>query len=254
MAFGVTSSRRQPVITVKGMIDALEAEYAHERAFLDALPAESRNRHGTEQAWSARDLQAHITAWKHQAVLRVRDDPSAIIERSEDDTDQANAVFFDLYADHAWESVLEETETTHRELLEELRQVSDNDLASTDAYAWQDGRPLWRQLAGTLLLHPWMHIAEHAIERGEQESALQSAGAMVEQLAPLNDDPSWTGVLQYNAACLCARAGGTDRALQWLGSALELRPDLVDWSRKDSDLDSLRSDARLAQLYTTLQG
>ncbi|MGA9531786.1 MAG: ClbS/DfsB family four-helix bundle protein [Anaerolineales bacterium] len=240
------------MITVDGMIDALEAEYAHERAFLDGLTAESRGRHGTEEAWSARDLQAHIMAWKHQTVLRLKDDPSAVVEESEDDTERANAVFFAAYADRSWESVLEESETTHQELIKGLGQLADDDMAKGDAFAWQDGRPLWRQLAGTLLLHPWMHMAEHAIERGDEVAALDSASAMAEQLAPLNDEPTWIGVLQYNAACLSARAGGTDQALDWLRLALELRPDLIEWSKEDSDLDSLRSDERLAELYSSL--
>lgn len=242
------------MITVNGMIDSLQAEYDHERAFMDHLPSESRRRHGTEQDWSARDLQAHITAWKHQAVLRLRDDPSAIIERSEEITDQSNAVFFETYADHTWESVLEESETTHRELLEELGRLADDDLEKTDAFTWQDGRPLWRQLAGTLLLHPWMHLVEHAIGLGETEAAMESASTMADELVPLSDEPSWAGVLQYNAACLSARAGGADQALRQLRSALELRPDLIDWSKEDSDLDSLRSDDRLGRLYSDLVG
>ncbi len=85
--------------TAQALIDALIAEYKVERDFIDALPAPSRTSHGTPEAWSALDLQGHITAWKHQTVLRLRNDPAAIIEGSEQETDQANADFFDSFAE-----------------------------------------------------------------------------------------------------------------------------------------------------------
>lgn len=240
--------------TSQEMIDALEAEYAHEREFTDGLPADSRNAHGTEQAWSARDLQAHISAWKHQAVLRLRNDPSAVVEQEEQDTDRANADIFEAYAGRSWESVLEESDGTHHDLVEELGKLSGEELAAEDRYPWQQGQPVWRRLAGTLLSHPWMHMAEHAIEREDPAGAIAEAAAMIETLSPLSPEGSWIGTLTYNAACIVARAGQVDRAFTWLEQGLAARPDLVAWSKQDSDLDSLRGDDRLARLYEDVAG
>jgi hypothetical protein len=240
--------------SVQGIIDALKLEYAGERSFIDGLPAESRQRHGTPEAWSALDLQGHITSWKHQTVLRLRDDPSAIMEESEDDTDQANAVFFDSFAGRSWDDILSQSDSTHAELIEGLQRLSDDELAQMDRFAWQEGQPLWRRLAGTLLIHPWMHMAEHALERGDEQAASAQADAMLEHFRQLSELASWRGILYYNASCLSARAGRSDRALDYLRTGLEHHPDLIGWSREDRDLESLRSDPRLEQLYARLEG
>jgi hypothetical protein len=241
------------VTTAKDLIKALSAEYARERSFLDALPSASRSNHGTPDAWSALDLQGHITAWKHQALLRLREDPSAVVEESEEDTDRSNAVFFDSFAGRSWEDILNDSEATHQELTAALGALDEADLAQSDRYPWQDGQALWRRLAGTILIHPWMHLAEHALERGDGRAAVAEADAMLDHLSSLAELPSWIGVLYYNAACLSARAGQADKALSLLRQGLETRPDLVEWSKQDADLESLHSDDRLAQLYASLE-
>lgn len=238
--------------TAQALIDALSAEYGRERAFLDELPSSSRSSHGTLEAWSALDLQGHITAWKHQTVLRLRHDTAAIVEGSDEETDQANAEFFESFADRSWDDILMESQTTHQELVDELGKLSEADLLQSDRYAWQDGQPLWRRLAGTLLLHPWMHLAEHAIERGDPRAAEALADAMPGALSPLAGAPSWLGVLNYNAACISARAGALDAAFAQLERALRQWADLIPWSKEDPDLISLRSDERLQRLYASL--
>jgi DinB superfamily len=238
----------------KSLIDALAAEFAHERSFIDGLPETSRHGHGTPDAWSAKDLQDHITAWKHQTVLRLREDPSAVVEESDEDTDRANAEFMAGSAAQSWETVLAAAHTTHATLNQALPELSDSELADTERYAWQDGLPLWRRLAGTLLLHPWMHLAEHAIERGQPDTAAAEALAMVENLEPVSGAPDWAGVIHYNAACILSRAGHLDQALDQLQAGLTIRPDMIAWSKQDSDLEPLRSDDRLASLYASLEG
>jgi hypothetical protein len=185
--------------------------------------------------------------------LRLREDPSAVVEESEEDTDRSNAVFFDSFAGRSWEDILNDSEATHQELTAALGALDEADLAQSDRYPWQDGQALWRRLAGTILIHPWMHLAEHALERGDGRAAVAEADAMLDHLSSLAELPSWIGVLYYNAACLSARAGQADKALSLLRQGLETRPDLVEWSKQDADLESLHSDDRLAQLYASLE-
>jgi len=240
--------------TAQALIDALIAEYKVERDFIDALPAPSRTSHGTPEAWSALDLQGHITAWKHQTVLRLRNDPAAIIEGSEQETDQANADFFDSFANRSWDAILGDSETTHQELVDELAKLSEADLAQSDRFGWQDSLPLWGELASTLLIHPLMHLAEHAIERGDHEAAQSLADTLLGQLTPLSDSPVWLGSLYYNTACISARNGALDKAFSQLETALGHREDLVPWSKEDPDLVSLRSDERMEKMYAALEG
>jgi tetratricopeptide (TPR) repeat protein len=240
------------VADAKALIDALDAEFSHERDFIDGLPESSRTSHGTPEAWSAKDLQAHITAWKHQTVLRLQEDPTAIVEESEEDTDRANAEFFETYANRPWDDVVDDANTTHQDLTERLSRLSKDQLMSSDLFPWQDGLPLWRRLAGTLLVHPWMHLAEHAVEAGDLDRAKSIADRMLATLKPVSDDPNWVAAADYNAACLHARCGDLDKAFEELETALNVRTDLIEWSKLDTDLDALRSDDRLAALYTAL--
>ncbi len=238
----------------KSLIEALNAEFAHERVFIDALPEPSRAGHGSPEAWSAKDLQDHLTAWKHQTVLRLRGDPSAVIEASDEDTDRINAVFFEASASQSWNAVLHDAHATHVDLNQALSRLSDAELADPERFPWQDGLPLWRRLAGTLLLHPWMHMAEHALERGDPQAAVNEAEAMLEHLERVCRHTQLDGFAALQHGLHLRRAGDTDRALDRLGSALSMRPDLVEWSKQDSDLESLRSDDRLAAMYAQLEG
>ena len=53
----------------------------------------------------------------------------------------------------------------------------------------------------------------------------------------------------YNLACFYATTGQPDKALPLLPEALRLRPDLVEWSKEDSDLDTLRDMPAFQALY-----
>ena len=64
--------------------------------------------------------------------------------------------------------------------------------------------------------------------------------AMADELAgALAEYPDNGGVL-YNLACAEAQAGRLDDALAHLRRALELRPELAEWSQQDEDLAALR--------------
>ena len=54
--------------------------------------------------------------------------------------------------------------------------------------------------------------------------------------------------LNYGMACVAALRGQGDDALEWLRKAIELRPEVRDWAREDSDLDRLRDDERFTSL------
>lgn len=87
-----------------------------------------------------------------------------------------------------------------------------------------------------------------AYERGgelhEDEHYLEAAAEYVKavELGYREDSAA------YNAACAYARAGRKDDAFTWLSKAIEFGFDVGSYLRKDDDLDSLRDDARFAEL------
>jgi quercetin dioxygenase-like cupin family protein len=78
-----------------------------------------------------------------------------------------------------------------------------------------------------------------------QQDKIEQAKEMITDALGRFED---RGVLTYNLACAEARLGETDSAVEHLRAALDLRPNLTDLARGDSDLDALREDPRFAEL------
>ena len=82
-------------------------------------------------------------------------------------------------------------------------------------------------------------------DKGELDRARQLMADLVEQ----NPD-AWQGF--FNAACLEARLGDRDRAMEHFERALELEPEKArEFAKTDSDFDSIRDDPRFLALLET---
>ena len=55
--------------------------------------------------------------------------------------------------------------------------------------------------------------------------------------------------MRYNLACVYALSGLKDQAIQAVKESFPLNPYLVEWSKKDSDLDSIRQEPAFLALY-----
>lgn len=82
-------------------------------------------------------------------------------------------------------------------------------------------------------------------DTGDLDRARQLMADLVEQ----NPD-AWQGF--FNAACLEARLGDRDRAMEHFGRAVELEPEKArEFAKTDSDFDSIRDDPRFMTLLET---
>ena len=82
-------------------------------------------------------------------------------------------------------------------------------------------------------------------DKGDLDRARQLMADLVEQ----NPD-AWQGF--FNAACLEARLGDRDRAMEHFERALQLEPEKVrEFAKTDSDFDSIRDDPRFMALLET---
>jgi len=82
-------------------------------------------------------------------------------------------------------------------------------------------------------------------DKGDLDRARQLMADLVEQ----NPD-AWQGF--FNAACLEARLGDRDRAMEHFERALELEPEKArEFAKTDSDFDSIRDDPRFMELLET---
>jgi quercetin dioxygenase-like cupin family protein len=73
---------------------------------------------------------------------------------------------------------------------------------------------------------------------------IEKGRALIKELIAAHPD-AWQGY--YNAACLEARVGDKDQALDYLEQAAELEPEKArQFAADDSDFDSIRDDARFS--------
>jgi quercetin dioxygenase-like cupin family protein len=84
-------------------------------------------------------------------------------------------------------------------------------------------------------------VANSYAEQGEIARARDVVAELLE-----NHPDSWQGF--FNAACLEARFGDHERALEYLGRAIELEPSAREYAVKDSDFDAIRDDQRFNSL------
>jgi hypothetical protein len=235
--------------------ELMEGTVAHELALADGLEAAERERAGTWEEWSARDALAHSAAWKasvaDELARAARGEPS---RRGDDhDYEVENKRIYDEHAGKDWAEITALVREAHEALVGELERLSQADLERQDLVPWQEERPVWRLFAGNGVIHALLHVADVYRQQGDLERYAELVGGGGLPLAELDDSPAWQGTTRYNVACAEALLGRTDEALATLREALTLAPRLVEWSREDGDLASLRDLPAYEAIYESLE-
>lgn len=227
------------------LTDLLQKGHEQEQAFYTGLTSEDKNRPGTVDDWAAKDVIAHVAYWKQfqlSEIQKVMDGGS--ITRI-DDFDHENAKIFERFSDQSWDEIMDYAEQATAVLTNQLQKMSEDDLE----LEWHDSRPIWGFIVANGYSHPIMHISGHYQQKGDMQHAAELTGMLGQPLAALDDSPRWTGTVHYNVACSYALLGDKEMAIEQLGKALALTPQLVEWSQQDPDLDSLRIEPAFLALY-----
>ncbi len=105
-------------------LDLLQEIHDLESEFCAGLSTQEKEKPGSYENWSAKDLLGHIVAWN----ARLADDLQAVADGDtpsrEDDYEQENARIFERYQEITWEEMLEFWETTHQRIVERLQDLS----------------------------------------------------------------------------------------------------------------------------------
>lgn len=149
-----------------------------------------------------------------------------------------------------WADALADARRASDLLVAGVQALSEAHLIDTQAFPWQDGRPLWRSVVGNGFEHPLEHLAHFYRERGDLARAQRLMERQTEGMFALDPSDEARGGMYYNQGCFWALAGQPDRAIALLREALTLRPDLIDWSHQDTDLVSLRDLPDFQAIYT----
>jgi tetratricopeptide (TPR) repeat protein len=229
------------------LIDLLTYGLAEDEKFADTLPEDERAEPGSLEHWAARDNLAHIAAWKEHMAANMRAMSAGQQPKRTDDIDATNAVFYHQHAELTLPQVLAYDRQATHALLAELRKFSDEELRKPYPVA-EVAHSVWRAFAGDGVIHPILHLASYLAEHGRGEEAVKLEKAAGEKLLVLDPSPEWRGTQLYNLACIQARSGLKNAALENLRQALSLRPDIAPYVKKDPDLLSLHGDPNFEKI------
>lgn len=224
-----------PTTLRAGLIDGLLAARAAEREIFDALEPSGRDAPGADGDWSAKDVQAHLSAWRQRiadvlaAAREGRPDPRG----ADDQVDDINARLHDERADGTWEAVRADAETTADALIAEITAASDDTIADP-------------KLIGSILgdgpEHDLGHLPALAATVGLESLVLHLAD-LAQAVIDRGGWPAPSAAnARYNLACFHALAGNLDVARSLLRQALPEAEDLRELAPKDDDLIALRDE------------
>ncbi len=215
----------------------------------DSVSDAERHAFGTPQRWALKDLVFHIGVWEARQAEQLAQAARGEKPEKYDNYLELNDQNFLENCDRAWEDVWAEAERRRQELVAQVEAYTEEMLADPERYTWQQGQPVWRLVRGTAYWHTVAHIAQYYSDRSDLANANRIQEELAATLGGPDASPDERGTAQYNLACYYATTGQCERALELLPGAFALRPFLVEWSKKDGDLDPLRERTEFQALY-----
>ena len=230
------------------LVDLLENE---ENRLDTWIPAAERERSGNLESWAPKEALAHSAGWTMRRVANMRRILGGEQPVAYGDYLSLNHQDFLIYRELSWEQSRQRSREARQAVREMLNDISETQLLERDFPPSDDRRPLWKRITGSAVEHPLIHLSMVLNAIGQPKASADLQESLARALRDLDpQDREWQGTVQYNLACHYALTGQKSRALEILREALALAPELIDWSKKDSDLDALRGEAEYQELLT----
>jgi len=227
------------------LVDLLEHAYRQEQIFVQSLSDEEYSAASTLRQWSAKDTIAHIAAWKERAAQVLTALQSGEPAPGFNGLDHFNARVFEEHQNLTWSDVLDKSAQAYG-FLQEQTQATPNGLLIAPEASDPDNEPVWWFIVGVGCNHSLNHLAQHYIGRGNTSYAIEMQEEAAGPLFQLDDSPDWQGLVHYGLAIHYAAAGKTGEAVDALRKAFRFNPALVERSKKDSGLTSIRESLNIA--------
>lgn len=238
----MTHSKRDELI---GLLDRV---HGYQEELLAGLSDEERLAPGTWERWGAKDLLAHIASWNKQLLERLThlDEPPP-----EEDVpfEHQNRQTFDRNVTRSYAEVHAEAEQTHAALVAELTRHDDAAIADKERFPRLRGQSISFVGLGNPVAHAVSHLAQFSLERHDAARAHRIQDDITRAILAYDPSPELRGLTLYNLACFYALNGESGRAIELLRESLPLREGLVEWSKQDTDLVSLRELPEYQALY-----
>ncbi len=231
------------------LIHLIQEVHQEEQAVMALFSTTERTATGSAQAWSLKDLIAHVIVWQDRMIdgfeLAARGEPRPTYGPDDDE----NLKIFEANQHKSWDAIGQMIDASNARLLDYVRAVREEDLTDPARSVLKNERPLWHNITGTTASHALLHLAQYCANHGQAAYATPMQERIAERLIALDATPSWRAGAIYNLACYYALAGLKAPAITRLGEALKLEPGLTEWSTKDADLTAIRDEAGYKALY-----
>lgn len=211
-------------------------------AFAEGLNDVDRSTPGSADHWAARDVLAHIGTGDREMAATI----TAIRKGENPPPGITNEECYLRYKDQPWSEIESLVRSASTSLIEQVQALSEAELNA--AVESLNGRTMWRAIAGSSFMHKLIHLAQALIERGEREQAIQLNEQTIQLGMQVDDKPDWQGLFLYNTGCYLALMGEKQKALESLEKGMSLNPQLIEFSKQDSDLVSLHGDTDFLSL------
>ncbi len=233
------------------LIAVIERAEADQAALMAQLSDAERAAIGEVDHWAAKDQIAHLNFWRERTLRRLiaKRDGAEPPEPAAGDQ-QENERNFANHQHTPWNEVISESDRLFREAKQVIEQLSDAQLTEPLETGTVETPP--DRVVSGYMLHSSEHLAHVYRNRGDTARAEEQERAAVQVVGELfGQTTTMYGYAIYNLGCFYALRGETAKAIAAVGGALPLIPSLVEWSKQDPDLDSLRDIPAFQALYTT---
>jgi len=230
------------------LLALLQEGHADMGSLADSVGEAERQASGTPERWALKDLVFHVGFWTARQVEQLATALRGETPPAYDNYLEINDQGFLENRDRSWDDIWTEAERHHAALVASVEALSEEQLTDPQRYTWRPGQPIAAQVQGTYW-HTIIHVGQYYSDRGDLAQATRIQLALAANLGGPGSSPAERGTAQYNLACFYATTGQHDQALAVLPEAFALRPDLAEWAKKDTDMDSLRERAEYQALY-----
>lgn len=233
-------TRRDALLTVVDRARALEQTLA------DFFDDNARAAIGTVAVWAPKDHFVHLAVWQAYQAQRLE----AIATGSPPNQPAENDVVFQEHRDEPWDVVWANAMRALDDDAAAIARVSDEDLTDPNRFPWTNGRSLVSSTIGNIYLHVIEHLVQMHEERSDDASAEQVQIESVTFIRDLFGKGEEYANAVYNLGCFYAKRGRSAEAIAQVREALAVNPELTEWSKVDSDLNSLYQLPEYQALYT----
>jgi hypothetical protein len=223
----------EPSPLQQDLVALLEAVRRAEHDLFDRLDASDRPEPVIE-GLTARDVRAHLAAWRAVEARRLLGTVTDEDPRPGDPIDAANAHIQAERADWSAEQAAAAADASIDELVAAIRSSTNDALCECDQLA--------AGIGANGVNHAIGHLSDIARLAGAEERYAQLAAEVEATLGGSHLMPRDSGVMLYNLACHSGLTGRTDDALRLLRTAFARRGDLRELALDDPDLVSLRGE------------